>query len=477
MGGMARSVGLPFPARGRREDVSRCAAQASVFELRDEFAQFGGHGGELLRGALRIACAVRCALRGFGDAGDVFGDFAGAASGFGDVARHFVGGGVLLFDRGGDGVRNVVDLGDDAGDRADGFDRALGVDLDAFDLAADVFGGFGGFLGEFFYFVGDDGKTFARFARTRGFDGGVEREEVGLLRDRGDDLDDLADFDAGFAELADRDVGCLSGFDSFGGDLGGFGSVLGDFLDGDAHFFAAGGDRLEIAVDLFTGSGDDVGLRGGFFGVGAHLLADGGEFSGGGGERGGGLADLANAGAQVAEKLGETRAHLADGVLAADGDFLGEVTSRSRGNGDQHRIDLATEFFGGDFFGSHICADDDDLHNAIHFVAHRAEAGLQVDLAAILGDIFENADLAFPSRNCAPEVRVRAGTRLRGVHQNLVVLSDEFLLPVAVQFEKVRIGGEKRAVDVELRVAEIGIDRAEDAPLIPGVRFRSAVMS
>ena len=72
----------------------------------------------------------------------------------------------------------------------------VGVVLDRFDLGADVFGGLGGLLGEFFDLVGDDGEALAGFAGTCGFDGGVEGEEVGLLGDAGDDLDDLADLGA-----------------------------------------------------------------------------------------------------------------------------------------------------------------------------------------------------------------------------------------------------------------------------------------
>ena len=48
--------------------------------------------------------------------------------------------------------------------------------------------------------------------------------------------------------------------------------------NGGAHFLGAGGDGLQVAVDLIGGVGNDVGLRGGFLGIGSDLLADGGEF-------------------------------------------------------------------------------------------------------------------------------------------------------------------------------------------------------
>ena len=68
---------------------------------------------------------------------------------------------------------------------------ALGIGLDGFDLVADVFGRFGRLLGEFLDFIGDHGKAFAGFSGARRFDGGIQGQQVGLLRDGGDDLDHL----------------------------------------------------------------------------------------------------------------------------------------------------------------------------------------------------------------------------------------------------------------------------------------------
>jgi len=46
---------------------------------------------------------------------------------------------------------------------------------------------------QFFDFAGDNREAAPRFAPACCFDGGVEREQVGALRDRLDQLDDLAD--------------------------------------------------------------------------------------------------------------------------------------------------------------------------------------------------------------------------------------------------------------------------------------------
>jgi hypothetical protein len=49
-------------------------------------------------------------------------------------------------------------------------------------------------VGELAHFVGDDRETAAGFTGTSRFDGGVERQEVGLVGNFLDQLDDAADF-------------------------------------------------------------------------------------------------------------------------------------------------------------------------------------------------------------------------------------------------------------------------------------------
>jgi len=89
------------------------------------------------------------------------------------ASGHFIRRGVLLFDGGSDGVRDVIDLPDDIANGADRRDGSLGVRLNRLDLAADVLRGLRGFPGKLFYFVGDDGEAFSRFSGAGRFDGGV----------------------------------------------------------------------------------------------------------------------------------------------------------------------------------------------------------------------------------------------------------------------------------------------------------------
>src|SRR5690606_4398470 len=64
--------------------------------------------------------------------------------------------------------------------------------------------GAGGALGELAHLLGDDGKTLARFAGTRGLDAGVERQKIRLEGDLVDDGDDLADLVRGLLDAAHR---------------------------------------------------------------------------------------------------------------------------------------------------------------------------------------------------------------------------------------------------------------------------------
>ena len=77
--------------------------------------------------------------------------------------------------------------------------------------AADIFGRLGGLLGQFFHLVGHHRQALAGLSRASRLDRGVQCQKVGLLRDRGDDLDHVADpiSRRHAAHLGVRDVGAL----------------------------------------------------------------------------------------------------------------------------------------------------------------------------------------------------------------------------------------------------------------------------
>ena len=100
-------------------------------------------------------------------------------------------------------------------------DDAGGLVADLADQRGDRAGGGLGALGELAHLVGDDGEAAALLAGAGGLDRGVQREQVGLLGQRGDRLDDRLDLLGARGEVADR-----------GGDLVGGGLHAGHRLEG-----------------------------------------------------------------------------------------------------------------------------------------------------------------------------------------------------------------------------------------------------
>src|SRR5262249_14794304 len=112
-------------------------------------------------------------------------------------------------------------------------------------------------------------ETTARLTRTRRLDGGVEGEQIGLLGNRRDQLDHIADTGRGGGELTDARIGPLGLFDGIARDHGGFLYLSSDLPDRGGHLLGGGGDRLNIGGGLFRRRGDDRGkLLGGGGGLG-----------------------------------------------------------------------------------------------------------------------------------------------------------------------------------------------------------------
>ena len=72
-------------------------------------------------------------------------------------------------------------------------DRVLRRGLHRGDLRADLVGRLGGLRGERLHLGGDHREAASGFAGARRLDGGVERQQVGLLGDRRDQLHHVAD--------------------------------------------------------------------------------------------------------------------------------------------------------------------------------------------------------------------------------------------------------------------------------------------
>src|SRR2546426_1134120 len=117
--------------------------------------------------------------------------------------------------------------------------------LDLPDDLADLLGRLHRALRELAHLVGDDGEAAAGLSRAGGFDGGVEREQVGLIGDLLDHLQDLADLLRAAAQAGDDPGRVLHG--------------LGDR----AHAGDRASDRLVSGARVVGGAAADaVGLLG-----------------------------------------------------------------------------------------------------------------------------------------------------------------------------------------------------------------------
>src|SRR5947209_12446056 len=192
------AVSFPDDRTGAgREIAGRGAGASGGANLREEALYLG----------LQLACPRGQALGPAGDLADGGGAAAGGlldrmnlvggargAAGRGlHAAGDIAGGGALLLDRRRDGAGDCRQLLDGARDRGDLIDRMLGGFLDRGHLLGDVLGGARCLVGQNLDLGGDHRKALAGIAGARGLDGGVERQEVGLRRDRGDEADHRAD--------------------------------------------------------------------------------------------------------------------------------------------------------------------------------------------------------------------------------------------------------------------------------------------
>src|SRR3981189_965204 len=109
----------------------------------------------------------------------------------------------LFLDRGSHRTRHSGHAIDRAADPRHRRNRAGCTVLNLFDLLGDLDGGAGGLRGEALDLGRHNGKSPAGSAGARRLDGGVERQQVGLAGDIGDELNNRPDLLGGFRQLAD----------------------------------------------------------------------------------------------------------------------------------------------------------------------------------------------------------------------------------------------------------------------------------
>ena len=132
----------------------------------------------------------------------------------------------------------------------------VGAALDRVDLGRDLIGRPGGLRCQVLHLGGHHREALAVFAGARRLDGGIEGKQIGLRRDRVDQLDDLTDArDRGDQAL--HHLGGTAGLrHRTGRDLGGGGCLLADLIDRFRQFIDCGRDRAHV-VDCMLGRGGD----------------------------------------------------------------------------------------------------------------------------------------------------------------------------------------------------------------------------
>ncbi len=283
---------------------------------------------------------------------------------------------------------------------ADEIDAFLDLDGRGVDERLDLLGGIRRTLGQFAHFLGNDRKALARFTRTRGFDTGVQRQQVGLERDLVDDADDARDLGGGLLDPVHR----------------------GDRL---AHDIAG-------AFRILAGVVDVVGGRAGIVGAGIDLR----------GQLVQGRSRFFEARRLLFRSLGQIRRAAAD-LAGAGADIDDAEVHRRDGffKGSQRRVEVLLQLavFAREFIGNAVAeialrqfrqAGADDGHDVplqryrLLAFAFRTTAFVFRFLALALGFCFETAAVG----ERMAEAFERLGNRARFVR---AILADDRLLIAA----------------------------------------------
>ena len=178
------------------------------------------------------------------------------------------------------------------------------------DLGADLVGRLGRLGGQTLDLGCDHGKAASRLARARAFNGGVQRQEVGLGGDVGDQIDHLANLFRRTGKLFDGFVGRLRLGDGLAGNIGRVIDLVGDLGDRLAHLVSAGGHDGDIGGRLLGGRGDVGGAAGRLGGRARHGAGGSFQFGRRMGDR---AHDLGHAGLEL---VSDFRHRLALGFFA-----------------------------------------------------------------------------------------------------------------------------------------------------------------
>ncbi len=262
----------------------------------------------------------------------------------GDCLGHLLDPGFLF-------LRGIADVGDNAVDRVDGRDDPVdrgagffcltGAALHFFDGVRNQSGNFLGGLGRALRQGADFGgyhrKAFALFAGTGRFDGGIEREDVGLEGDAVDDPNDVADL---ARTRLDLEHGFRIGLDHAAPLVGNGRRVAGQH----AGMLGAVRILLNHAGELLHAGGGFFQAGGLFFRTGRQVAVAGRDFLGGGIDGIDRLDDIADQVTQFADGRVEGVRGLTEEAGVALFDRFGQIAV---GQGLADPGNIAQGFIGG----------------------------------------------------------------------------------------------------------------------------------
>ncbi len=172
------------------------------------------------------------------------------------------------------------------------WNRARGRALHAADLRRDILGCFRGLASQRLHLARHDRKAAARVAGARRLDGGIERQEIGLLGNVGDQAHHIADAAGRLVELLD---GCVGGFrlaDRLDGDRVRLQHLAIDLLHRHRKLLGGGRNVAHIHRCIIRGSGSAGGALRCLIGGRRQRARGDAHLSGYGGELGQRLLDI-----------------------------------------------------------------------------------------------------------------------------------------------------------------------------------------
>src|SRR5262249_25876182 len=215
-----------------------------AFDLVSQFCRLTGQVArrvqELRRGFAGVAC-------GLADPTDVTRYFLSAASRLLDISDDLRCRYPLLLDGGRNGSRDFVHRSNRRADLVDRFDRLFRGGLYRGNLLANFSRGPRGLLGERLYLRSDNGKPASGFAGTRGLDGRIQGEQVGLTCDGIDQFDNITNSLSCLGKTLDRRTRPACLINGYAGNPGRFRYLPANFPDRRCQFLSRRSDGLHVS--------------------------------------------------------------------------------------------------------------------------------------------------------------------------------------------------------------------------------------